>query len=175
MTTATALTISTKRPTSGAPASVPVVSARTTPVHRTATVSLHGRSHPEPGPPRLTRMARAFAVLFCEAEAGARPRRHVQRLMTPLLVARLTDVWLKPTVRVPQVLRVHGRRSAPGIYDAVALLDRGSRITALSFRIRRTSHGWRVDDLVRPEDGPLPEPAYPVPQDEPDVFDLVAV
>lgn len=172
MTTAPSLLpAATRVPT----ATSPRTPARTRPAHRAQTASPTSSRHTEPGPHRLARMARAFAVLFCEAEAGARPRRHVQRLMTPLLVARLTDVWLRPDARVPQVLRVHGRRSAPGMYDVVALVDRGDRITALAFRIRRTGDGWRVDDLVRPEDGPLPEPAYPVPNDEPDVFDLVAI
>ncbi len=124
---------------------------------------------------RLPRMARAFAVLFLEIEAGHRQRRHLRKLMTPLLYARLTEVWVRPAASTPTVLKVRGRRSAAGLYDVVATVDRGHRITALAFSLRRTPAGWRVDDLIRPEHGPLPEPPFPVPVDEPDIFDLLGV
>lgn len=127
----------------------------------------------EPLEQRLPRMARAFTVLFLEIEAGLRPRRHVRRLMCPVLYARLSDVWIKPGGEVARVLSLHGQRDAPGIYDVVATVDRGSRVTAVAFRLRRGAGGWSVEDLVRPEDGDLPDPAYPVPRDEPDIFELV--
>jgi hypothetical protein len=131
------------------------------------------RTPREPLDQRLPKMARAFSMLFCEIEAGVRPRRHLQRLMGASLFARLSEVWVRPATDVAQVLTVHGTRTAPGIYDVVALLDRGKRVTALAFCIRRTSAGWRVVEVIRPEEGPLPDPPYPLPQDEPDVFDLV--
>ena len=136
------------------------------------------RREPSPGSPRpqrLDRMARAFATLFLEVEAGKRPRRLLQRVMCPVLVARLEDAWLRQGEQAGHLRSVHSAFVPPGRLEVVAIVARGSRVGALAFRIRRTADGWRVDDLVRPEDGPLPPPAYPVPQDEPDIFDLVAV
>lgn len=125
--------------------------------------------------PRLARMARAFAVLFLEIEAGQRPRQQVQRLMCPVLFARLDQVWVRPGAAPGRVLAVHGVAVTPGRYEVVAIVERGPRVAALAFTLRRGTWGWRVDALVRPEDGPLPEPAYPVPRDEPDIFELVAL
>ena len=125
--------------------------------------------------PRLTRMARAFAVLFLEVEAGQRSRRQLQRLMCPTLFARLDGVWLRPGTPPGRVLAVHTAAPAPGRCEVVAVVERGPRVGALAFTLRRGAHGWRVEELCRPEDGPLPDPAYPVPRDEPDIFELVVV
>ena len=122
---------------------------------------------------RLERMARAFAVLFLEVEAGKRSRRPLTPLMCPVLVARLDQAWVRDG-QAPGTLRsIHTTFVPPGRLEVVAIVARGCRVGALAFRIRRTADGWRVDDLVRPEDGALPPPAYPIPIDEPDVFDLV--
>ncbi|QBI19190.1 hypothetical protein ER308_06315 [Egibacter rhizosphaerae] len=118
-------------------------------------------------------MARAFAHLYLEVERGARPHRQLQRLLCPVLYARLPEVWVRPHAPPPQLRTVTGCRTAPGSFEAVATVTRGHRVGALAFRLRRTSAGWRVDELCRPEHGPLPDPPFPVPVDEPDVFDLV--
>ena len=127
------------------------------------------------GQPRLARMARAFAVLFLEVEAGQRSRQQLQRLMCPVLFARLDQVWVRPDAAPGRVLAVHGVAVTPGRYEAVAVVERGARVGALALTLRRGTWGWRVDAIARPEDGPLPEPAYPVPRDEPDIFELIAM
>lgn len=128
----------------------------------------------EPAERRVPRMARAFATLFLEVEAGLRPRRHVQPLLCPVVYARLSEVWVRPGMAGPgRLLSVEGTWWAPGRYDVVALVERPDRVTALAFCLRRGAGGWRVEDLIRPEDGPLPDPPYPVPRGEPDVFELV--
>ena len=125
------------------------------------------------GPARLERMARAFAVLFLEVEAGLRPRRQLRRLIDPELFARLDGAWALEGNPAGRLLGLRGSVAAPGRYEVVALVARGRRVTALAFRLRRGAGGWQVDELCRPERGPLPEPAYPVPRDEPDLFELI--
>ncbi len=127
------------------------------------------------GPARLERMARAFAVLFLEVEAGLRPRQQLRRLIDAELYARLDGAWLLDEDPAGRLLELHGRTIAPGRYEVVALVGRGRRVTALAFRLRRGAAGWQVDELCRPERGPLPPPAYPVPRDEPDLFELLGV
>lgn len=124
-------------------------------------------------PARLERMARAFAVLFLEVEAGLRPRQQLRRLIDAELYARLDGAWILDGDPAGRLLGLHGRAVAPGRYEVVALVARGRRVTALAFRLRRGAAGWQVDELCRPERGPLPDPAYPVPRDEPDLFDLL--
>src|SRR5690606_27135368 len=53
-------------------------------------------------PRAVADLARAFAELFCEVEAGLRPRAHLEAVMTPLLAARLAPVWVRrgPTAQV---------------------------------------------------------------------------
>ena len=136
----------------------------------TATVTRTDRAH---GPARLERMARAFAVLFLEVEAGLRPRQQLRRLIDAELYARLDGAWLLDDEPAGRLLGVHGRSVAPGRYEVVALVGRERRVTALAFRLRRGAAGWQVDELCRPERGPLPPPAYPVPRDEPDLFEIL--
>lgn len=122
-----------------------------------------------------TRLAAAFAHAFCEVEAGRRSPKQLEQALTPVLYARLARTWVRTGARVgvPSVGRLRVVLTAPGRYEVVAVIRRGARCGALAFRLVQTPHGWRVDDLTRPEDGPLPAPAYPVPSDEPDAFDLV--
>jgi hypothetical protein len=120
----------------------------------------------------LARLALGFAELFCEVEAGRRPRRHLEPVMTPRLYARLAPYWVRPGAPAT-VLRLHGQMAAADRLEAVVVLGRGERAAALVLRFVRTDGGWRVDEAGRPEDGVLPEPSFPLPVDEPDSFDLV--
>ena len=114
-------------------------------------------------------LAARFAALFCEVEAGRRPRRHLAPVMAPLLYARVLDSWVRggePGV----VLRVGGGPVSADVYEAVAVVRRGERIGAIAIRLVHRRGGWRVEDLARPEDGPLPPSPYPVLDDDDDAL-----
>lgn len=113
-------------------------------------------------------LARDFAVLFLEVESGRRPRRHLAKVMTPMLYARLSDTWVRggcpgDVVRVTLLARERAH------CDLIAIVRRGKRCGALSLRLLRVpGRGWLVDVVARPEDGELPPPAYPVLPDHSD-------
>ncbi|HEY8338960.1 MAG TPA: Rv3235 family protein [Egibacteraceae bacterium] len=123
-------------------------------------------------PRAVADLARAFAELFCEVEAGLRPRAHLEAVMTPLLAARLAPVWVRrgPTA---QVVTTTGELVSPTRYAAVAVLRRGGRWGALALELERRRGSWTVVEAARPEDGVLPTPAWAPPLAEPDAFDLV--
>lgn len=166
-------TASSTAPQGLAPPSAPP--GQPLPLPEQPTPPPRARRRREPLEQRLPRMAKAFATLFLEVEAGLRPRKQLRNLMCPVLYARLEEVWIRDDPEPARLLRVLGGRDAPGCYDVVCTVARGGRVTALAFRLRRGVDGWKVDDLARPEDGPLPDPAYPVPMNEPDIFELVGV
>ena len=116
-------------------------------------------------------LATQFAALFCEVEAGLRPRRHLEALMSPLLFARVGQAWVRGgTLGV--VMRVHGDAITPTVYEGVAVVRRGDRVGALALRLVNRNGRWRVEDLARPEDGPLPPAPFPVSDSDDD--DLLA-
>jgi hypothetical protein len=103
-------------------------------------------------------LAARFATLFCEVEAGQRPRRHLRPLMSPLLYAKLADVWVRggePGV----VIAVRGHALSSTVYEAVVVVRRGAHCGAIALRLTQHESAWRVDEVARPEDGPLPMPA----------------
>lgn len=123
---------------------------------------------PQPGSrsaERLTAMAAAFVRLFLEIEAGRRPRSQLAPLMTPLLFARLGDVWVSGAALATVVsVRLAGRTR--DTCDVVALVRRGPRHTAVALRLVRRRHGgWLVSDIARPEHGALPPPPFPIRDD----------
>jgi Family of unknown function (DUF6459) len=125
-----------------------------------------------PAPARLGQLAFGFAELFFEVEAGRRPRRHLEPLLTPRLYARLAPFWVRPGAP-GRVLRVHAHLVSDDTLEAVVVVRRGERVAALALRLTRVGGAWRVDEASRPEDGVLPEPTVPLPVDEPDSFALV--
>lgn len=98
-------------------------------------------------------LAEAFAHLFCEVEAGRRPRRQLRSLMSPTLYARLGEVWVRPR-RPGRVVRVAGKAATRHRYEAVAVIERSGGFGALGLSLVRGPRGWRVEDAIRPEDGP---------------------
>ncbi|HVM19365.1 MAG TPA: Rv3235 family protein [Egibacteraceae bacterium] len=127
---------------------------------------------PEETGDRLERLVRGFVTLFLEVEAGHRPRRQLAPLMTPMLYARLTDVWLQPGPRAT-VSSVRLLERSSGRCELLAMVCRGPRCTAVAVAlVHQPGRGWVVDDVARPEAGPLPPPPYPVPQERPDDDDL---
>ena len=126
------------------------------------------------GATRLVAMVRDFTTLFLEVEAGRRPRRQLAGLLTPMLYARLTDIWVRGGTPGHVVTVTLLSREATHA-DLVARVRRGDRHGALSLRLVRVpGRGWLVDVVARPEDGHLPAPAYPVVADdgESDLFDI---
>jgi hypothetical protein len=124
------------------------------------------------GPARGRRVARSprdlaagFVTLFLEVEAGLRPRSHLTPLMCPLLVARMEGRWCRPGPQ-GRLVRLAGSPPAAGAYEAVAVVRRGERYGAIGLRLVLRQVGWRVEDLARPELGPLPAAPYPVALEE---------
>jgi hypothetical protein len=117
-------------------------------------------------------LARSFLRLFLEVEAGQRPAGHLVPLLHPELHARLARVWVRPGPAAV-LLTVAGGHAAAGCYEAVGLVRRGRRTTAVAIRLRRTGRRWCVDALARPEQGELPAPAWPVPRPEEDEGDAI--
>lgn len=144
----------------------PVNPAGTRPAGQAGTRPKTRRDVPDPAG-RLPRLAAGFVSLFLEVEAGRRPRKQLALLMTPLLYARLSEVWVRggPPGRVLTVAVVgRGRAWA----DVVVVVRRGRRCGAVSLRLGTVAGRWVVDDIAMPELGPLPAPAYPTPPAEPD-------
>lgn len=124
---------------------------------------------------RLATMAKGFTALFLEVEAGRRPRAHLAPLMTPMLYARLSDVWIRGGAP-GTVVSVRVVATSPTRCDVIALVRRGQRCGAVSLALTRTPRGWLVDDVALPEVGPLPAPPYPVATDDgPQADDLALV
>lgn len=112
----------------------------------------------------LCDLARDVAQLYLEVECGRRSARQAAPLLEARLRTQLEGVWVRPG-QPGRVLRVAGARSAADVYDAVAVVERGTHVGALAIRLVRRGGRWRVAEAYRPEDGPLPEPDLP-PDDE---------
>ena len=119
---------------------------------------------------RFATMVRGFVELFLEVEAGRRPRAHLAPLLTPMLRARLCDVWVQGGIP-GTVLNVHVVRQTSTVVDALVMVRRTERCGVVSLRLIRTRRGWLVDEVALPERGPLPLPAYPIAADDDDPDD----
>jgi len=118
-------------------------------------------------------MAASFATLFLEVEAGQRPREHLASVMSARLWMRLAPIWIHPGPR-GTVRAIQGNRG-DGVYDAVAVVQRGPRMAALSLRLTHTPAGWLVEEAARPEDGCLPDPpALVLAEEDHPLFHLVS-
>lgn len=144
------------------------VAAHSTGPHGPAGTHPPGR-RPEPrsrGVDQLLTMADGFVQLFVEIEAGRRPRSQLAPLMTPMLYARLADVWVRGGAPATVLsVRIAGR--GPRRCDVVAVVRRGVRCTAIALElVHHRRRGWLVSDVARPEQGALPPPPYPIPTEE---------
>lgn len=161
------------------PSSAPAV-AQLSPLTRSATG--RGGTHPEgpagrrptprrdaggrtPGRRSVGDLAEAFARVYLEVECGRRPSTQALPLLDRRLAAQLEQVWVRPGPP-GRVLALTGTRTCADAYEAVAVVRRGARVGALAIRLERRRGRWRVTVATRPEDGPLPEPAYPIPDEE---------
>jgi hypothetical protein len=111
------------------------------------------------------RLVTAFVELFLEVEAGRRPPQHLRPLLAPMLYARLNRVWYRGGPP-GQVVSVSVIASGADCFDAIAVVVRGPRSGAVSLRLSRHASRWHVEELARPEDGPLPGPEHRVALDD---------
>jgi hypothetical protein len=137
---------------------------------------------PAPGEP--ARLAAAAARWYVEVEAGRRPFAQAAELLSPALrtriVARLHRqraagrATNQPGLRVVRNVRLWQVRD--DAYEAVAVVDRGTRTTALAMRLERHHGRWRITELTGPEHGepPVRSTSRPEPPaSRPDAFDEV--
>lgn len=98
----------------------------------------------------VDRLARAVALLWLEVESGRRTPATVAHLLDHALWQRLRHRWVRggPPGRLVRVL-VH-RKSAT-LCDAVAVVARGERTGAITFRLCHRDDGWCVVDAGLPE------------------------
>lgn len=95
-------------------------------------------------------LARAVALLWLEVESGRRRPATVAHLLDHGLWQRLRHRWVRggPPGQLVRLL-VH-RKSATSC-DAVAVVARGERTGAITFRLCRRDDGWCVVDAGLPE------------------------
>jgi hypothetical protein len=133
----------------------------------------HRARRPGDRPRPLRDLAAGFATVYLEVESGWRSRAQTAAFMDRRLYAQLEQVWVRPGPP-GKVVSITGHHVSPDVYEAVAVVHRGVRFGALALRFARQDSRWVVVNASRPEDGPLPEPAVPIPlDDEHDAFDLV--
>ena len=132
----------------------------------------HPRPSARPRAARLVALTSGFVSLFLEVEAGRRPRAHLKPVMTPMLYARLSEIWVRGGEPGNVVsVRVLSRNEAS--CDLIAVVRRGTRWGAVGVNLQRSGDRWVVAVIARPEDRELPPPPYPVPADDPDEPDDV--
>lgn len=106
---------------------------------------------------------------YVDAQAGRVEVRRLRRLLTPTAEQRVMAAVLRarsrhragaarPATRL-EVRRVVVR-TAGDHFEALALVDDGVRTVAVVAVLHATSTGWRVSELLRPDDG---LPALPTP------------
>jgi hypothetical protein len=170
MSTIPALPVPTPRPrpNPGGPAGArPAGAAGTRPA---GAAGSHPRMRSNPGSgldgaEHRKYLVTAFVELFLEVEAGRRPPQQLRPLLAPMLYARLNRVWHRggPPGRVVSVSVIAGGADC---FDAIAVVVRGRRSGAVSLRLARGAGRWRIEELARPEDGPLPGPEHRVALDD---------
>lgn len=119
---------------------------------RSGTGSASGRRRPARRAHRhdVDRLARAVALLWLEVESGRRTPATVAHLLDHGLWQRLRHRWVRggPPGRLVRLL-VH-RKSAT-LCDAVAVVARGDRTGAITFRLCQRDDGWCVVEAGLPE------------------------
>ena len=70
------------------------------------------------------------------------------------MTGRLTDLWGSANARF-----LDSHRQAADVAGGLG---------AVALRLVKRPGGWQVDDIARPEDGPLPPASFPIGHDEDD-------
>ncbi len=108
------------------------------------------------------RLAGALARWYAETLAGRRDVRQLRALLTPRVEHRVLGAVLRERARVrlgspSTTASVTVRRTlvhAVGDrYEAVVMVDDGTRVHAVAAVLHAGAKGWTVSELARPEDG----------------------
>lgn len=130
------------------------------------------------------RIAALLVAAWSEVRTGQRPFAQLTPLLSPAARRRLA-VQVPPSspatrarARTPRT-RVHkviARHPHPDACEAVVLVRRDARITAIAVRLERHLGRWRAVELTAPESGltALPTASLPAGHRRRDAFDEVA-
>ncbi|MFO7779753.1 MAG: Rv3235 family protein [Nitriliruptoraceae bacterium] len=124
------------------------------------------------------RIAAMLVAAWSEVRTGQRPFAQLTPLLSPAARRRLA-VQVPPrspaTRRRVRVHKVVARRPRPDACEAVVLVRRDARITAIAVRLERHLGHWRAVELTAPEAGltALPTASLPAGHRCRDAFDEV--
>ena len=125
------------------------------------------------------RIAAMLVAAWSEVRSGQRPFGQLTPLLSPAARRRLA-IQVPPrspaTRRRVRVHKVIARRPHPDACEAVVLVQRDARITAIAVRLERHLGRWRAVELTAPESGltALPTASLPAGHRCRDAFDEVA-
>lgn len=142
--------------------------------HRTATPLTTRPVGDAPG-----RVAGLLVLAWAEVRAGRRPFRQLDPLLSPAIRRRLAvqaPPRRPPTHQAIAIRKVVVRHPTPEACEAVVLVQRDRRVTAVAVRLERHLGRWRAVDLTAPEAGltALPTASLPPGYQPRDAFDEVA-
>lgn len=124
------------------------------------------------------RLASALGRWYVDAQAGRVEVRQLRRLLTPKAEQRVLASVLRARARHRLGVRRPGTRLAvrrvvvsprSDHYEALALVDDGTRTVPVVAVLHATRSGWRVSELARPDDG-LPALPTPVVRERPGTY-----
>lgn len=105
---------------------------------------------PDAGAREVEGLARAVALLWLEVESGRRRPAAVAHLLSHELWQQLRDGWVRGGAP-GRLVRLLVHRHSATLCDAVAVVARGERTGAITFRLRHRGDGWCVVEAGVPE------------------------
>lgn len=125
------------------------------------------------------RVAGLLVLAWAEVRAGQRPLRQLEPLLSPAIRRRLAvqaPPRRPPIHQAISIRKVVVRHPSPQACEAVVLIERDRRVTAVAVRLERHLGRWRAVDLTAPEAGltALPTASLPPGYRPRDAFDEVA-
>lgn len=142
--------------------------------HHTTTVLTTRPIGDAPG-----RVAGLLVLAWTEVRAGLRPFRQLDPLLSPAIRRRLAvqaPPRHRPVAQSTTIRKVVVRHPEPDVCEAVVLVERDRRVTAVAVRLERHLGRWRAVELTAPEAGltALPTSSLPTGYRPRDAFDEVA-
>lgn len=124
------------------------------------------------------RVAGLLVLAWTEVRAGLRPFRQLEALLSPAIRRRLAvqaPPRHRPVRQSITIRKVVVRHPRPDACEAVVLVERDRRVTAVAVRLERHLGRWRAVDLTAPEAGltALPTASLPTGYRPRDAFDEV--
>ncbi|MFP4149950.1 MAG: Rv3235 family protein [Nitriliruptoraceae bacterium] len=124
------------------------------------------------------RVAGLLVLAWAEVQAGRRPLRQLDPLLSPAIRRRLAvqaPPRRPPSEQAIALRRIVVRHPTPDACEAVVLVERDRRVTAVAVRLERHLGRWRAVDLTAPEAGltALPTASLPPGYRPRDAFDEV--